>query len=71
MKEFHYKWVDRKYKATQECSLIETNLAIGKHTRLLTLPRKANPSLLEKQEPIPKSTKGFFFQGALFFEGMK
>ena len=57
MKEFHYKWVDRKSKATQERSLVETNLTMGKSTRLLAFFRKTNPGFLRKLEPIHESTK--------------
>ena len=71
MKEFHYKWVDSKPKATQERSLVETNLTMGESTRLLTLPRETNPSLLKKLEYIPKSTKGILLQKELFFEGVE
>ena len=71
MKEFHFEWVDRKPKATQERSLVETNITIGKSIRLLTLPRETNLGLLRKSESVPKSTEGIFLQRALFFKGME
>ena len=71
MKELHYKRMDRKPKATQECSLVETNLPIGKNTRLLAFSRKINPSLLKKLEPIPESNEGILPQRALFLKGME
>ena len=71
MKELHYKWMDRKPKATQECNLVETNLPMGKSTRLLTFSRKTNPSLLGKLEPIPESNEGILPQRGLFLKGME
>ena len=71
MKEFHYKRVDKKPKATQEHNLLETNLIMGKNTRLLAFPRKTNLGLLRKLEPIPESNKGILLQGALFLKGME
>ena len=61
MKKFHYKWMDRKSETIQECSLIKTNLTMGKSTRLLSLSKKTNPSLFRELEPIPEPPKSIFF----------
>ena len=63
--------MDRKPKAAQERSLVETNLTMGKNIRLLAFPRKTNPGLFRKLEPIPKSIEGILLQGALFLKGME
>ena len=71
MKELHYKWIDWKSEATQECSLTKTNFTMGKSVRLLALPRKTNPGLVRELKPIPERPKGISLQRALFFEGVK
>ena len=45
-------------KATQEGSLIEANLPVGKSTGFLTSLRETNPSLLGELESILKSREG-------------
>ena len=70
MKELHYKRMDKKPKATQEGSLVETNLPVGKSTRLLTFFRKTDPSLLRKLEPIPESNlRAWIDRGEVETEG--
>ena len=71
MEKFHYEGMDKKPKIAQEGRLIETHLTMGKGTKSLTRPRKMNPSLLRKLEPIPKSVKGFLIQRTLLLESMK
>ena len=71
MKELHYKLMDKKPKAAQERSLVETNLTMGENIRLLAFLRKTNPGLLRKLEPIPESIEGILLQGALFLKGME
>ena len=61
MKKFHYKGMDRKSEATQECSFIKTNLSMGKSIRLLALFRKTNPGLFRELEPIPEPPKSISF----------
>ena len=70
MKELHYKQMDRKPKATQEGSLVETNLPVGKSTRLLTFFRKMDLGLLGKLEPIPESNlRAWIDRGEVETEG--
>ena len=63
--------MDGKPKTTQEGHLIETHLAMGGGTGFLTRPRKMNPNLLRKLEPIPKFAMVFLIQGTLLLESMK
>ena len=71
MEKFHYEGMDRKPKTTQEDRLIEAHLTMGESTGFLTQPRKTNPSLLMKLEPIPKFAMVFLVQGMLLLESMK
>ena len=44
---------------------------MGKSARLLTLPRKTNPSLVKELKHVPEPSKSIFFQGTLLFKGVK
>ena len=58
-------------KATQEGSLIEANLPMGKSIGFLTSLRETNPSLLGELESILKSREGILIQRTLLLKGME
>ena len=58
VKELYYEWMDGEPKATQEGSLTEADLPVGKGAGFLTFLREMNPGLLRKLKSIPKSKEG-------------
>ena len=71
IKEFHYEWMDREPKATQESSLIKAKFPMGKSTGLFTFLRETGFGSLGELKSIPKSEESILVQRTLLLESME